>query len=653
MFVHKVKDVWSVNFFDGLLKAIENGQSIENVLKAKNDVHFAAMRAGKDYVNVLKNIKIKKSDIQQNEKNIELFDSLKQRLDDYQTDKKDLLTEAQTIGELYDFDYILFLWGLLDGYELNGEFDEHEMHWLKREPKSAIKRMFNAKKIKRFREKLSQFMEKYTTNDLHNWIKNEKLFNLYRPEIWFKYYPEYIDSLKDAHLRDLDSNKYYLSQFEKLRVYMEQDCQKHIDSEDMVVREFAAQITNDILTPKKLKVSDWVERLDNMSDDELIMFDISTQAPFEGDNDWQRQSRAKVANILKYNCIKGSVSAETKDWFCDKGYDTAFIGVELFSPVMRADDAKKIIPKLLSDLSDADMASNLVVAIRPDEMLHRATGKNNVQKSMPDIIMNALKNKEIKSYDLQNEHDWNGIGPYKDREYLFSGGMISDDYKFLSRRQGRCGISYAAASSRFAFQYAALTSVLTVDPGYDNSIQRTSATTDTYVEPCQLSWNGRPIHIGFINVYKKNPEDKYYGSFGLEHALCERKILGVGAAPAMNLGGSFAETFVTPEKNPLVDKIMCLAWNKRCFCIPMQQDFSPEVKSAIQSILDVSRGCIETTLRKDQAKRLYRFNAQLNEFEKGIVHENDTLALQDMRREKLKKIKFSTLNNAMATQRTE
>jgi hypothetical protein len=643
-FYNKPEDVWSIDCFDVLLDAIEKGDSIDKVLKLRHESCMSHISDIKS--NMISDMKEQhwyqemekeKGSIKKYEDLLESLEEVKKRLTEYEKEQEEIKNIIESIDRRLTYlgsDY----YKLRDGYELKtGTFDKISFARLKENVTKAVisanivKRIFLNKKLTKLFDKLDKFVQKYYTNDnLYKLVHdNEALSNL-GSGYYFSNYLSKIEELKLDCSYKIGSAKVRLDSYldtkkiqEKPIMNMEKECKERMAKEDQFIREFVDNIANNILHPKDIKCSDWVERLESMSDDEMVMFDILTSSRISF------RSSQMVKNVLKYNCI--SIGDSEKDWLWDRGY---FLygsdQVELFSPIMRVKDAKKIVPKLVADLYDAGVARNLVVAMHPNELLCKNKSvKNNLNDSV-FVIMDAIKDGRVSSMDASQL--------YPNKEYLFNGTMLSDDYKFLSPTEGRCGISYASRYIRNAFGYTAMN-------WSEVPMRRRESVCGVYYEPYELSYQGKAVHVGFINVYEKNMNDRFFWDLGIENYLTpngKRYFKTYENYEDYDVNrGEPVETYVTPEKNRLVDKLVCFAWCGKLFLLPKNQKYPDDVKDALNEVIDAMAGDMERILHSDSfdfSKRLKRFKQQRADYERGFVPEDETLKKQDERRKKLEKI---------------
>ena len=250
---------------------------------------------------------------------------------------------------------------------------------------------------------------------------------------------------------------------------------------------------------------------------------------------------------------------------------------------------------------------------------------------------------------------------YPKEQFLFSGSTASDDHLALSARVGRNGIIYATPNISYAAKYDGVTNVGNVE----------GATGDKYVSSIIEQLSGKDVKVGFINIYAQSDDDKYFPNFGMEDYRIyvgsheppktynvyeanfegEDRYTSKQAQMAANgrltkdqaINGyiyhhteahekdgqiyfalSFnAETYVTPEKNPLKAKIMHIEFNGNEFYIPVPE----HPNETIQAILNKRQAKMEDTFSHNSRQDiLSRMQQQKAEFEQNIippVREND------------------------------
>jgi hypothetical protein len=235
---------------------------------------------------------------------------------------------------------------------------------------------------------------------------------------------------------------------------------------------------------------------------------------------------------------------------------------------------------------------------------------------------------------------------------LFSGTTASDDYPLVSARVGRNGTVYATPHIDYAARYDGVTNVgyMGVDGGF-------TATGDQYTSSVVGEIGDRRVKVGFINVYEQSNADKYFPNFGMEgcrkylngttpsrtydvyegrdgyrfadahkqaqtdangRLTREQAINGyIGRGYPFEKNGKVymplslnAETYVTPEKNPLRTKIMHVVFedddgfNKLEFFMPV----SDKPNETVQTILDNRAIKLEDTFSHNRRLDILEIN---------------------------------------------
>ena len=345
-------------------------------------------------------------------------------------------------------------------------------------------------------------------------------------------------------------------------------------------------------------------------------------------------------NIFKYNGL--SIGNDTNQWLLHKdtnGTSDTF-KFEAFSPTMTVKDAKEIMPKLIDDLNQADATSGIVVPIKPKELL-----KDISKESLPqDVINNELsklylaeaykeriksglpipeekqqaffQRMEISSVD-ELPKSYNSLDEilkqYPKGKYLFSGSIASDDFCQFSKRPGRTGTVYATPNLEYASTY---------DGAKDYGCGKgKAATKDFYISTSIGKFDGvEDVRVGFINIYEHSPDDKFFQNFGMEDCRQDiQKKWMISKEEALLRRN--AETFVTPEKNPLKAKIMHISYelddtHYKDIFIPVPENPDKLTKY----ILSSRQADMKDTYRT--APDIYaRFQKQKEELNKGITHQ--------------------------------
>ncbi len=429
------------------------------------------------------------------------------------------------------------------------------------------------------------------------------------------------------------------------------------------------------------KVCDYVEDLENIKDDEQVLFDIGLSVCSDKD----------IESILTENGLM--VGKETDEWFVRKeNANTTDQGrVEIFTPVMTAKDAKEIMPKIIKELDDANVTSSLILPMKAKDVF-KENEKPDQEKTSQELdkfmkgvyirvcIQEDEKQPEFLRADYSGPMNDLGFRSKEDlpevytsfqqlkekfpkEKYLFSGSTASDDYCVLSARVGRNGTIYATPDIEYAGNY---TGVVDVGMGNDKK-----ATGEKYVSSKIGECFGSEVRLGFINVYEQNEKDTFYGNFGIEEYRqnlrskakngaqeskeypaanfneqgiaqdAHRKIVAqsgatltrdqavngylYGNTTLMINGKEYAsiythsESYITKEKNPIKAKIMCVQWKNDTGKNMLFIPIKPYQEEMISHILSSRRANMKETFSVNGREDIYqRFMKQKEEFIQGI-----------------------------------
>ena len=692
-------EVWGKPWCDELMEKIETNGDIEEVINAKNQKLYDEFAA--DEITPLEDTKTKyQEELSRLEEKSSRAKIFNQKLDDFEKDVEILVSKYPPERQLY-------VKNLLGEYFKTGEFVERgfarSLTGLRRPPEGFFNKIRQGSKIKDANRYLDAFIDKYQTINLRTELDEmSKTFSVGEVDPLKSKFESIAD--RDKEKTALWSKKFtnqeniWQSQISE----KQQDIQKAeakieksktsfnesklLQEEDETIRNFAKEIRDDIQNPKQYKVSDYIECLENMPDDEKVMFDLRLPT--------KRQKG--IEQILKYNGLQ--TGDDTKQWLLRKEID---YGVdrfdsndyEIFSPLMTAKEAKEVMPKLVADFEKAHIFPGLVVPMTPKDVFKDVSKQDMPQEMVDDgfhklMVMARYQNNKKSPYFVQTEEQKEALRQYlgvssldelppvygsidelkqqfpKDK-YLFSGTMASDDYCQLSGRVGRNGKVYATPDIAYASAYDGV-----IDIGQGSG---RSATGDAYVSTVVGQIDEEPIRAGFINVYEQSSEDKFFENFGMEcyhHSKEEDMKIGQGESvvsvdyqekekkvfvkrqravnsrltkdQAMNGyvtiafqehdGKAYsvvqhnAETYVTPEKNPLKAKIMHIAYDKDPgangeFYIQVPDNPNGFVKYLLNSRQADMTDTFKSSHREDV---LARFQKQKEEFKQGIVHQART-----------------------------
>lgn len=715
-------DIWKQPWFDELMKKIETNGNIEEFIAERNKKLHDEYIAEKspEYVKLKNNAENK---IAQVEDFSSRSASVNQNLDEFEKDIEVLLSQ-------YPPERAKKLKEVLYGYSRTGEFEQNRsLSQLKQKPNSFIGKIKQGRKIKKANNSLDGFIEKYQSTNLVKQL-DELLEN-----------PQYLASAHNLKLKlekiveqDKEGSTYYSKEFLVKQEGLQQEISDHAKSrqyaqenlnqlendfeeserlprEGAMIRSFVEEIQGEIKKPQQLRTSDYVEYLENLPDNEQVVFNI-------GLNSGQGNSE-KINRILAYNGLQNG--SETDQWLVRKETtNNSDVGkYEVFSPVMSAKEAKEIMPKLVADFDRAHLTSGLIVPMKAqdifkdvqkeplpqekiDDGLTKLVGGAYVQQKRqdPNIIMDYDKAMQSIGISSLSElpQTFNSIQELKQQfpsdKYLFSGSTASDDHLSFSARSGRNGLIYATPDLSYAAKYDGVTNV--------GGVEGQTATGDKYVSSVMGQVMGEDIKIGFINIYEQSSEDKYFNNFGMEdyrkckdtntparsYDICEMTpnglvdlhrqgqtatnnrltrdqaingYVGSYTSPIINGEKSYlalsydAETYVTPDKNPLKGKLMHIAWGDKEFFVPVSEKTDEITKYILNARQADMKDTFSQNGRKDVLTRLQK---QQEEFKQGIVHEIRTPDFIQMKQSNLQqnlddnKINIPKLNN-MANQISE
>ena len=620
-------------------------------------------------------------------------------LDNYRKDIESLNKYFTTAEEQMDIKQLLL------SYSSEGKFNRDKpLKNLTAEPKGFFNRLLHGKKHKKAQQALVAFIEKYEKDNIPDKISKCEDTSVqdclkedtsvqdclkykfmaitqndsHQTSIWsdkIKQRSDKLESEKNEKEKAKDTNEQKLKEEQSGR---EESFNKSLAKEGILGREkttiinFCKEIRDEILNPKTLKIADYVECLDSLSDEEIVMFNIGLRGG--------KSIANKTKNVLDYN---GLICGEdTNQWLLreEKVQNSDEGKYEIFSPLLSVKEAKEIMPKLMADLDRAHVSSGLAIPIKATNIFKEQI--NDVEQSTitSDGLMKLIGGAFIKTqmkmdklYDVQEGMHMIGIESEKDlpqvfssleeiklaypkKEYLFSGSTASDDYLPLSARAGRNGIIYATPDISYAAKYDGVTDVGKTEEG-------TTATGDKYVSSVIGQVYNDDVKVGFINVYKQNDNDQFFCNFGMEDC---RELTGEKTSITYNIfepnsegkdpytekqaqtaingrltkeqaingyiergsnlfenNGKYysylslnSETYITPDKNPLVAKIMHIRWGENEYFVPVPK----EPTETMLAILNKRQAKMEDTFsHNERSDILNRMQKQKEEFNQGNI----------------------------------
>lgn len=689
--ISKKEEIWQASWFDDLIEKIETNSDIEEFIKEKNQKLYEAYST-----EIVTGLEEEKNKIAQNisqlNQDLSTAKDIDKQLEFFTKDTEDLIAKYPPERKKY-------IQHMLRDYMRTGEFtpqgNKNFFNQLTSPPQGIFNRIKNGGKIKKANQQLETYIEKYQkinlkkqVEDFSKQAKNDEITSVLQRKFeaiteldkeGIHYETENFAKTEDKVQETISIDQKMLQkkteQIENLKTSFKES--NKVSQEDELIRDFATEIREEIRTPKQYISANYLEGIENLPDDEKVMFNLHI-----------KQGKKEAAeNILAYNGL--SVGKETDQWLIwteirhnsDEGFH------EVFSPVMTVKEAKEIMPKLVDDFDRADITKGIVVPAKAKDILKSISKEvipqEDINKELNKIILSASFNKALKDGVIIAEEKKKEIlqrlginsmeelpqsystleelkQEYPKDKYLFSGTMSSDDFCQLSNRIGRNGKVYATPDLQYATIYDGATQL--------GSGRGVSATGDYYIDTAIGTYKNQNIHVGFINVYEQNPQDKFFCNFGMEDYIRGQKetkelrnydlyepsatgkavILNRQATEARNslltkeqaINGYIyrseslqidgkeyfrprydAETYVTAEKNPLKAKIMHLSYtaeNNRVHDIYMPVPKTPD--KVTQYILDSRQADMADTFKGATRKDiLLRFQKQREELQQGIM----------------------------------
>lgn len=676
-------EIWGSPYFQKLMDTILNGDDIDTFIQQKNQDLY------KQYseTQILPERKALSEKALQTAKLQKFSAQLKNNNDILNEFEKDIGILQQYFSDPQQQAQIK---NLLSSYRNNnGEFakNDYSYHRLTQKPKGLFNRLINGKKHKQAQQYLASFIEKYESLNIPDKIQklsSNKEFGRYASnlELKFKSISDMEDSSYDSEQIQRDNkniDEQITSAQKDIKSAQEriQSLEKtftdsaYIPQETAVIRSFCDKIRDEIKNPKILNSSDYVEGLDKLPDDEIIMFNIGLQSG--------KSVGDKAKNIMSYNRLssgndpdKWLLRQETSD-NSDRGK------YEIFSPLMTVKEAKEIMPKLMADFDRAHISSGLAVPMKAKDIFKENSDNSKQaelsQENLNKLIMGTLikdrmqsnplfdSKKAMQMYGIKSEEELPQAfmsledisKQYPKDKFLFSGSTASDNYLALSARVGRNGLVYATPDISYAAAYDGVKNI--------GSEEGCTATGDKYVSSIIGQISGHDVKVGFINVYEQSNDDKYFSNFGMEgcrkyidsdeqpktykllelvdnkwtfsqkqaqtdankRVTREQAINGYirqGFRGETKDGEDYfklsfdAETYVTQDKNPLKAKIMHIEYAGKEFFVPVPD----KPNETIQAILDKRQAKMEDTfLHNSRHDILNRMQKQNEEFHQGNI----------------------------------
>ncbi len=572
-------------YFEELIEASKTSNGVSSFLEKRAEIRLQKL------------LNEKLSPLQNNlQNNKTALDRIEQNLSNQQKDKE----ICKTIAECSN--YILdkcppkskpLLEKIFKDYETNGTFNATDIEKVKNSF-NFFQKATKKNEINLFKSKLDTLVKVSTDNQLSDKMKTDYKFrNFYKNQTSTTEEKDtsFIASL-DSNIQDIQSERETLLQRQWSLSENLEKAEQNIRMEDKQNCAIEAQCINKALSDISRKrsaesIADFhIERLSSMNDNDNVVFNLGVN----------KSGQTKLNAIFKEMGLSIGNAEETNSWYEHNSTDGKN---NLWSPIMKVGEAKKIMPKLVEYMHDANILNQISVPIKAEEMFSE---KNNTEAITPTELaqfVQAIYNRSL----TQPMNQQSVFSEFPKEQYLFNGTQVSDDYFSLSKRAGRSGIVYATTNPNYAASYDGVNGTATHDDYGSNSIGKI---------------NGLDIKVGYINIYEQSNDDKFYDNFGMEDAFSKNKS-GSNSLSKEDALKTNCETFVTPEKNPLKDKILHLKVGENYeFYVKMS-----EIKNLpiAQKILNNSKA--DATKSFDDLGMQQRYQKQKSELLSG-KYENKT-----------------------------
>lgn len=277
-------EIWKMPWASDLLEQIETNGDIEKFITEKNkkitdEFYKDVLSSRYAKLNALSE---KVLSLQQNQS---AFADFNEKLNGFEKDIEDLIAKYPPERQEH-------LKKLLSNYTETGKFiTENKKYYfnaLTQKPQGLLNRIRNSKKIEEANQQLNVFLEKYQENNLKEQLDNLPKENCFDP-LKSKFYSigerdkkkietasqEYLESNKNLQNTISNQQKDIQTQVQTIENIKTNFQNSNFNiQEDKNIRILAKEIQNDIKNPKTYNVSNYIEGLDNMADNETVMFNL-------------------------------------------------------------------------------------------------------------------------------------------------------------------------------------------------------------------------------------------------------------------------------------------------------------------------------------------------------------------------------------------
>ena len=368
---YEQQNIWKMPWINDLLDVIKHNGNVEDFISQQNkklhDEYLEERQAP---------LKTKKAEFEaklsQIKNSLAQSKSIQNNLSEFESDIQKLLTTFPNEQKNIKF--------MLSDYFSYGKFNqEFSTKRVEQKPKNFFDKLLNKKKIEKNNEILNNFIKKYEDKDL------KSALNAFSAEENDSPLASNLKSRFEA-ICDLDHEKSDITREEAqnndAKLENEQtslqeklqdtsarldEYESHFLESNLIqkqaafVQDFAKEQQNEILNPKQFSVENYVQCLENMNDDEPVLFNLGLSGS---------ANEQAIENILKHNGLESG--SEAHQWYIrQENLDISDNGkFEIFTPIMSAKEAKEIMPKLVNDFEDAEFMSSLIIPIKAKDWFH-------------------------------------------------------------------------------------------------------------------------------------------------------------------------------------------------------------------------------------------------------------------------------------------
>lgn len=573
-------------WYDDFIQVLRDKGNLENFIKEKNAKVYQDYMYDKAHY-AMESKKRYEKDLNEAQTKLDTFDKQTQ-LATY------FCNVAKSLSEAYPEDKQTQLSQVLNSYLRNGEFSQHLVSNLMKQPSGLINKIKNGKKISKANEILSQVMESFKKKQIFENIHNVPypLDDMVRNAGQLKSGRSYQSAIENKRKEFLPSIENYQSLIKSnddaINTYQnsfEKEIAPKLEKEDALIYQFVEDLKNPKEFDHTKSAKTFLDDIKNMNDDEEVIFNF------------MMHPKKRFETMMQE--LGFEIGSGTDKWLCYVNENKEYKQSEVWSPVMTVKEAREVMPLIIDHMEAVGISHQGVIMPISGHIL--ADIKKGGQENVPQFdFRQSLQDFLKECQTSENVYMKEQIKKEFQETSVFNGTMVSDDYFPWSKRAGRNGVVYAGIDLGYILQY---------DGAKGNG---NSGTTDFYIPTKigEVEIGGEPanVTIGFVNVYEQaKGVDRFYPNFGME----DNKMPYWGR-PELD-----SETFVTPDKNPLKAKFMHIViggGREFFYKIPEKPD------AFVQYILEQKKGDVRHTFEFNLGySPLARLYNQADEIKNGNI----------------------------------